>query len=214
MTIFPNMKKSTPRFTTLFLLFTLTMVFTASAQLRRIKIVEEAIPNRIQLYALNENEQDLDVMLTVKGTNIRQSRAPSRFTRVPGASKVLLKTLILVRGKEPSYTYKLEVKDSLSTRSLKREYEPIKIRPRKPITVYLPENCASCDSLILPMDQGKYLYTSHDLKEKPEIKEQLKRLFRDSTALDTLSTPIINLGGKLLFDVTSYEELLEEMNMD
>ena len=94
-----------------------------------IKIEEQQIPNRIALYAVNENEQDLDVMLTVSGTNFRQSRARPRFIRVPATSKVHMKTIVLLRGKTPSYTFEIEVNDSLSTRSLKKEYEIIKVRP-------------------------------------------------------------------------------------
>lgn len=195
-------------------LFCLLFVFGLAAQQKRIRIVEEDITNRIALYAVNENEQDLDVKITITGTDFRQSRAKPRFVRVPAASKVHLKTIVLIRGKEPKYSYKLEVNDSLSSRSLKREYEPIKIKPSKPIVLYLPSNCQNCDSLMVDMNNSKYLYTSYNLAEIPKIKDQLQTAFGADTPIDSLSTPIINIGGKLYTRIENYEQILEALNKE
>ena len=104
---------------------------STKAQEIPVKIVVEKIPNRLAFYAINENEQDLDVMLTIKGTNIRQSRARPRFIRVPATSKVHMKTVVMVRGKIPSYTHTIVVNDSLSKRALKKEYKLIKKNLKK-----------------------------------------------------------------------------------
>lgn len=183
-------------------------------QERPIKIETEKLTNRLAFYAVNENEQDLDVMLKIKGTNFRQSSARPRFIRVPATSKVHMKTVILFRGKQPSYTYDLVVNDSLSRRALKKESKPIKIKPRKTITVYIPENCQTCDSLIAPLTNGKYLFLSYKLDERPEMKDQLNRSFANRIPLDSLKTPIVNLGGKLFTKIESYEQLLVELNKE
>ncbi len=62
----------------LFLGLLFTMVY-GYAQDKTIKIISEDIPNRIAIYAINENEQDLDVMFTLSGTDFRQSSAKPRF---------------------------------------------------------------------------------------------------------------------------------------
>lgn len=198
----------------LFIFSCLFCLLTVSAQKRPVKIEEKKIPNRIALYAVNENEQDLDVKITVSGTNFRQSRAKPRFIRVPATSKVHLKTIVLMRGKQPSYTYKLEVNDSLSNRALKREYELIKIKPFKPLVVYLTPNCENCDSLIVDLDQGKYLYDLKDLAEKTEIKDQLQMAFGPDTPIDSLRTPIVNVGGKLYTSMDTYQKILEALQQE
>ena len=180
-----------------------------TAQMRPVKIEEKEIPNRIALYAVNENEQDLDVKITISGTNFRQSRAKPRFIRVPATSKVHLKTIVLIRGKEPNYTYNLEVNDSLSNRSLRKEYEKIRIQPSKPVVVYLTPNCISCDSLLLRMDEGKYILDALDLAEKTEIQDQLQVALGQDIPIDSLQTPIVNIGGKLYTDIEDYDRILE-----
>ncbi len=201
------MKKTLP-----FLLFLVLSV--ASAQKRPIKVVEEKIPNRLALYAINENDEDYDVKITITGTNFRQSKARPRFIRVPGASKVHLKTLMLMRGKNPSYTYDLVVNDSLSKRALRKEAKPIKIKPDKNITVYVPEMCNQCDSLIASLSESKYLFDLHKLEERSDMKEQLNRSFANRIQLDSLETPIINLGGKLFTKIDNYDDLITKLEFE
>ncbi|MDC7999957.1 hypothetical protein POV26_02825 [Aequorivita todarodis] len=183
------------------------------SQIRPIEIVEEAKANRLFLYALNKNEQDLDVSITVEGTNFRQSKGVPRAVRVPAASKVLVANLIVDRGKRANYTYELKVSDSLSRRALRKEYEAIKIAPKKKVIVYIPENCASCDTLVSNLDNSRYLYTLYKFSEKPELKAQLAPAFANAIVkIDSVTAPIISLGGVLHVKIEDYDQLLEEMN--
>lgn len=182
-----------------------------NTQDKKIKIITEDIPNRIAFYAINENEQDLDVMFTLSGTNFRQSSARPRFIRVPATSKVHMKTIVLMRGKNPSYSYKLKVNDSLSTRALVKESEQIKIKPPKQITVYIPDKCELCDSLVVPLSESKYLFNLIKLDEKPELQEQLQLSFGTNTPIDSLNIPIVNLAGKLYTNLITYQLLIEQM---
>jgi arsenate reductase-like glutaredoxin family protein len=100
------------------------------------------------------------------------------------------------------------VNDSLSRRALRRQSVPIKVKPKKQITVYLPENCTSCDSIMKPLKDSKYLYTSFDLGEKPEIKAQLGMPI---SQVDSLQTPLFSLGGLIYPKIKNYEELLEKL---
>lgn len=177
-----------------------------------LRVETKDIPNRLAFYAVNENEQDFDVQISISGTNFRQSQGRPRWVRVPGASKVHLKTIILTRGKKPNYTYDLKVNDSLSRRALKKEVERIRIKPKKSITVYIPEGCLTCDSIVTPLAASNYKYIAHNLSESPEIKAQLKNYY--PTSLDSMTTPIVNLGGRLFTQIESYDKLLEELNKE
>lgn len=195
-------------------LYALCTIFNGYTQEKNIEIITEDIPNRIAFYAVNSTEQDLDVKFTLSGTNFRQSRAKPRYIRVPATSKVHMKTIVLIRDKRPSYTYDLSVNDSLSTRSLIKEYEKIKIKPPKQITVYVPGKCDQCDSLIVPLSESKYLFNLVKLDEKQELKEQLQLAFGSETPIDSLNSPIVNLSGKLYTNLITYELLMEQVNKD
>jgi len=198
-------------------LFFMVMLFlkVTNAQIKPVKIIAEDIPNRLMFFAINESTTDYDVMVTISGTNFRQSKAKPRFIRIPAASKVHIKTIMLIRGKKPSYTYKIVQNDSLSKRALKKPFEKIKINPKKQITLYIPHNCTSCDSILSPLENGKYKYTSYLLSENEEMTSQLQRSFgSNSTPVDSLKTPIINLGGKLYTNIETYQELLDKLDKE
>ena len=195
--------------TTLLLIFVFLQV---GAQQRPIKIVTEDLPNRLAFYAVNENEKDYDVTFSITGTNFRQSQGRPRLIRVPAASKVQLKTIILMRGKKPTYQHDLVVNDSLSNRALKVPAEQVKIPPKKSITIYITDGCVGCDSIVQPLEQSYYQYKAFRLSEHPEIKEQLGNAF--STPLDSIVRPIVNLGGRLYTTFENYRQLIDEVNKD
>ena len=195
------------------LLFLLFFTIQANAQDNPVKIVDEEIRNRLALYAVNESETDYDVLLTVSGTGFKQRAGKPRWMFVPSASKVLINTLIIERGKRVNYTYDIQINDSLSRRSLRKPTEPVKIKPKKQITVFITKDCRTCDTLIKKLEQGKYQYKSHILSEKPEIREQIDRVLSQSKIpLDSLKTPIISLAGKLYTQIEGHDGLIEAMN--
>jgi len=189
-------------------------------QTGKVKVIEKELPNRVAFFAVNETHTTYDVKLTIKGNNIRQSKVPPRLIRVPAASKVHLKTIVLERGKTPYYNYQLFVTDSLSRRSVKKEYEtldipPPKRIPKKHITIYSSSNCARCDSLVAQLTKDNYAFRLQVLDTIPELKEQLgKFLNRPITSLDSLAIPVVNLGGRLYQKIENYEQLLIELNKE
>jgi glutaredoxin len=192
------------------LLLLLLIVVKTSAQENAVRVETKEIPNRLAFYAVNENEQDFDVQIKISGTNFRQSKARPRWIRVPAASKVHLKTIVLTRGKKPKYTYDLSVNDSLSKRALKKEFKRIKIKPKKSITVYITDGCENCDSITKPLEASNYKFMTHVLSENPDISKQLKNYL--PSEIDSIKTPILNIGGHLFTQIESFDELLEELN--
>ncbi len=189
------------------------VIGNAYGQTSPINIIDETKKNRLSVYALNQSETDYDVKIDITGTNVRQSSAKPRFVRVPAASKVLLKSLIIERGKVPSYTYELEVNDSLSKRSLKPPFEAIKIDPPKQILVYVTENCKTCDSILDGLNNSNYLYTKINIIDKPDVKERMMTYLGDEvSSLESLTNPIVNIGGLLYTNIKNYEMLMESLN--
>ncbi|PKA84133.1 hypothetical protein ATE92_2303 [Ulvibacter sp. MAR_2010_11] len=193
----------------------LVVVGQTYAQETPVKIVDEEIPNRLALYAVNESETDYDILLTVSGTGFKQRAGTPRWFYVPSASKVLISTLIVERGKRAVYTYDLQLNDSLSRRSLRKPAEPVKIKPKKQITIYLTEACTTCDTIMSSLSESKYIFNSHILSEKPEIKSQIAMALANTrTPLDSVRNPVISLSGKLYTEIEDYEALLEALRKE
>ena len=193
----------------------LIVVSNVNSQETLIKITEEKLRNRLALYAENYSEIDYDVKITITGKNFRQSAGKPRLIRVPSASKVLLKTLIVTRGKQPSYTYNLVINDSLSKRAIKMPFVPIKIKPKKQIIVYTTKDCITCDSIIGSLSRSKYIFRSFSLSEKPLIRDRMAAaLANRNTPLDSLKNPVISLAGYLFIDIDNYDTLLERLNKE
>ncbi len=205
--------------TTLVLLLSLTAAF-AQAQGGTIKVAETKSRNRIAFFAENRTFTDHDVLFEVKGSNFRQSAAKPRWIRVPAASRVHLKTIILLRGKQPVYTKTLKTNDSLSKRAWKKEFEtldmpPLKVKPKKRITIYTSKRCDACDSIVGQLISWNFIFRSVSLDERPEIKEQLGQfLSRSTQEMDSLSGPIISLDGKLYNWITTFDQMMEEVEKD
>ena len=191
----------------------LSLITPILAQERPIKIEDKQERNRLYLYAVNENLQDFDVTITVTGTGFRQRAGIPRAVRVPARSKVQISSLIVERGKEPKYNYTLEVNDDLSRRALVREAELIKIQPKWPLTIYKTDKCGGkCDSLIAAFNESPYLYTLTPLADFPKVRNQIaKLLVGGSNRLAEMDTPIVMMGGKMFLTMSTFEEVMEEM---
>lgn len=195
------------------LLFLCITNISLFAQERPVKIVDERVNNRLMIYAVNENEYDLDVAIKIEGTGFRQRAGTPRLHRVPKASKVNISSLVIERGRVPVYTYELTVNDSLSRRVVRKPFTRIKIDPKQNILVYLKDGCTTCDSIVHKLDSSYYKYRTINLEEKQEVKDYLIRTFKyTKTPYDSISNPIVSIGGTLYSEIGNYDQLLEKLN--
>lgn len=201
-------------------LLLLILCLQVYAQNKPVIVVEEKDRNRLAFYAHNEDDKDYDVFFEVKGSNFRQSAAKPRWIRVPSTSRVHLKTIILLRDKQALYKHSLKINDSLSRRALKKESTPIVVPPRpitpkKHITIYVTAACQGCDAIISQLNTNLYIFRSVKLAEKPNVKAYLSQTLNSAiTPLDSVQTPIVNLGGNLYTWIKDYETLLQELEKD
>jgi len=200
-------------FKILLILLLISSMTLSYGQERPLRIEDEQQANRLLLYAVNENEQAFDILLTVKGSYFRQPKGKARWIHIPAASRVNVKSLIVERGKQAIYTYEMEVNDSLSRRALKKPFKSIKIEAKKPIILYLTDRCTTCDSLISSLGNSNYLYKTKVLSEHAKTEEYLRKTFDNSTTpFDGVTNAFISLGGKYYGDIGTYDELLERLN--
>lgn len=195
---------------------TLLCTFSSFAQpqydKRPITIVDEQVNNRLLIYALNNTLTDYDVAIELRGTGFRQRGDASRMIRVPARSKVNLLNLVIERNQTPQYTYNLKINDSLSRRSLVREFELIKIYPPESINVYIPDNCVNCEKLIDDLDDSPFIYKSFLLSENEAIRNQLSPAVRASGfEMDAITNSIVMIGGKMHLDIEDFEGLIDKL---
>ncbi len=187
-----------------FLIFTINLI----AQKRPIKVVDEKVSNRLDLYAINENLIDYDIIVTVKGTGFRQKTGKQRKIRIPATSKVKVNSLVIERGKTPQYIYTVKANDSLSRRAMRPTATKIKIDPSKVFIIYTSNKCVSCDSLISSLDKSIYNYKKINLSENKETSDTLEKYV---PSIDTITTPIINIGGYIYTDIIAVDKVIEKL---
>lgn len=174
--------------------------------------MDEQVNNRLNIFALNNTLKDYDVAITIKGTGFREPRSMGRKIRVPGRSKVNLISLVIERDKTPQYAYELEISDSLSRRVLRKEFELIKITPQNPITLIIPQNCTSCDTLMSHLDESPYNYKVEKLTENENMRTQLTPFLRSSGVdPETIENPVVMIGGKMHVDINNYPDLVAKL---
>ncbi len=116
----------------------------------------------------------------------------------------------------------LRTNDSLTKPELKKESEALDVPPpeagpkkKKQITIYTSKGCGPCDSIIGRLNAGNFTFRSVSLDESPEVKEQLGQILSKSPQeMDSLSGPIISLGGRLYTGITTFDRMVEEMEKD
>ena len=186
---------------------------TLFSQEYTVEIEDKLENNKLLLYAVNKNLVDLDVSIEVEGSGFRARGGRQLLYRVPATSKVNIATLIVERGWQAMYTYKLYVSDSLSRRVRKVPFELIKIDPKKPITLFIPKNCSTkCDTLVSSLNESPYKYRKVMIEEDERVKQQLSgALVGGIERLDSMDTPIVSIGGKMYVTLETYEELMARM---
>ena len=179
-----------------------------------VDIEDERLNNRVIIYAVNKNLFDVDVSIEVEGTGFRKREGRERIYRIPARSKAPIKTLVQERKQIALYTYTLKVSDSLSRRVVRPQFELIKVNPKKKITLFLTDSCkAKCDSLIKPLDESPFLYDAIKISDNDAVKTQISNaLIGGQKRLDTMTSPIVMLGGKMYLKVEDYDTLMEKMD--
>ena len=62
------------------------------------------------------------------------------------------------------------------------------------------------------MEKSIYLFKTQKLSEEPKMQAYLeKTLVNSATPLPSLTTPIVNLGGKIFVDIETYEQLMAKL---
>jgi len=87
----------------------------------------------------------------------------------------------------------------------------IKIDPLKTVILYTFNQCITCDSLVSSLDKSVYNYSKINLSENIA---KYKALEKYIPSLDTIKTPILNIGGYILTNLKTAEEVIEKIEKE
>ena len=141
-----------------------------------VELIEDKQPKRWLLYAQNNTDEEQEAFLMVQGTGFRRSADRPVIKRIPPREKILMITLIPLKGVTPTYTKVFTWETDLQTikkRKGENDEEHVNIRPLKPeeLTIFLEDDCEKCDILTDFLNTNHYKYrilnvgTNHKVKE-------------------------------------------------
>ncbi len=188
----------------------LLISYQIQAQEKSVFIEEEVLPKKINLFAVNQTSESHKVSLEIVAKNVRKSGTLPVSKELQPNSKILMKTLIPIRGKKASYEYTFMV-DGEDANEYNNKNAVNSAKNTAPLfTLYLTKNCKSCTNLLdslstTPFKHRIVDFTKEENKKARDLIAQV--LAAKSISLDTLSSPVINYKGYLHHTITDYAGL-------
>ncbi len=161
------------------ILLTFGIHFFTNAQTEttpKVELIEEKKSKRWLLYAQNNTEQEQEAFLMVQGEGFRRSADRPVIKKIPPHSKILMITLIPLKGVTPTYTKVFTYETNLQTISKRKgenRKEYVNIRPIKDqeFTVFIDKDCDKCKVLTTFLNDNHYKYRILNTSKDHQVKE-------------------------------------------
>ena len=142
----------------------------------KVELIEEKKTKRWLLYAQNNTDEEQEAFLMVQGEGFRRSADRPVIKKIPPQAKVLMITLIPLKGATPTYTKVFTYETNLQTISKRKgqnRKEYVNIRPIKndEFTVFIDHECDKCDVLTTFLNNNHYKYRTLNISKHHEVKE-------------------------------------------
>mgnify|MGYP003632794832 CR=1 FL=1 len=215
-----NFRLPLTSFTTI--MFTLFLSATAIAQteVKAIELIEEKLPKRWNLYAQNNTNVEHEAFLIVQGEGFRRSADRPVIKKVPPNSRVLMITLIPIKGATPSYTKIFTFEEQLQTITKRKganRTEYVNIRPlgTNEFTVFIASECPKCDILINHLNSNHIKHRVLTLETHIKVQEFMFEKIQDLTPENTfLALPAILFKGKQYHTIYSINQFIESFDWE
>lgn len=189
---------------------------THTSQTNDVILIEDKQPKRWNMYAQNNSDEAQEVFLLVQGTGFRRSADRPIIKMVPANSKVLLMTLIPLKGIEPTYTKIFTYEPNLQQikrRKGENDEEYVNIRPLKDeeLTIFLQEDCEKCEVLTAFLNENHIKYRALDLGVHPKVKEFLfSHLRKANYPGGMIDLPAILYQGRKHWSINDIHTFIKE----
>ena len=179
-------------------------------------MIEDKQPKRWLLYAQNNTDEEQEAFLIVQGEGFRRSADRPVIKKLPPNSKVLMITLIPLRGVEPTYTkiftYENELQDISSRKGENRE-EFVNIRPLKndELTVFTEPDCEKCKLLTDFLNTNHYKYRVLDVSTNNKVNDfMFDHLKTSNYKGGIIDLPVIMFEGRKHWSIIDIKKFIRE----
>ena len=193
-------------------------LFSATAQIKEIEIVEKKEKKRITFYAINHTETDKEVFFKVDGKGFRKSSYRPVIKKVPANKKVTLITLIPKKNVTPEYTYFFSFDDKLQELSLEnttvKTWKDLdKLIDKGETIIFTKDECTKCEKLIGMLKANRIKHKAFNISKNKRYKEFFWNTISKMKRKDVMisSIPIAIVKGDLYegLDLISFIEMLK-----
>ncbi|WP_299150718.1 hypothetical protein [uncultured Dokdonia sp.] len=198
-------------------LLTVSMVFFAKAQNTStpdVELIEEKQPKRWLLYAQNNTDQEQEAFLIVQGEGFRRSADRPVIKKIPPNEKVLMITLIPLRGATPTYTKIFNYNNKLQSISKRKGEDDeayVNIRPiiANEFTVFTEDNCDKCEVLINYLNDNHLKYRTLVVSKHKKVADfMFQHLKSDGHDGSKVGLPVIMHKGKKNYDIEDIDAFI------
>jgi glutaredoxin len=201
--------------------FCFALHFTCFSQISsnpHVKLVEKKMGKRLQLFAKNTDSIPYAIFLRVITQDYRRTSKRPIMKEIPGNSTQLLKTLILLDGKEGNYTPTFivnEVSTNLTMRKTHKDFnlKISKAKLEKSVVIYKSTNCDLCDTAITILEENSIIFKSYDIEIDKKAYNALKDDLKNLESLDNHTYPILKIEEDIYTNIETREQFIEILKL-
>ena len=181
-------------------------------------LVEDKKSKRWDLYAQNNTAIEQQAFLLIQGEGFRRSADRPVIKKIPPHSKVLMITLIPLKGVTPTYTKIFTFEEQLQTISKRKgedQKEHVNLLPVQPeeLTIFIEKDCKKCDYLIKYLNKNRIKHRKLDVKKNDAVFDMMWSHLRDSISGGVVvKLPILMKRKKMYFDIFNMEHFIQNFD--
>lgn len=180
-----------------------------------VELIEDKQEKRWNLYAQNNTDEEQEAFLIIKGEGFRRSADRPVIKKVPPKEKVLMITLIPLKGVTPTYTkiFTFETNlQSIEKRKGEEREEYVHIRPLKDneLTIFLEEDCEKCTMLVNFLNKNHIKYRRLDVRKNGKVRDFMWKHTKDKIPhSDVVTLPVVFQDGKIYHNILNMRRFIE-----
>ncbi len=182
-----------------------------------VKLVEKQTGKRLQLFAENTDSIPYMVFLRVTTADYRRTSKRPILKEIPGHSRLLLKTLIVLNGKEGHYDATFIVNEVTNNIAIRKSKAlDIKISDaqlQKTVLIFTNSNCDLCDEIIEILAENAFNYEDYNLETNTEASEVLTIELKDSASIEEIMFPVLKIEDTVYMTIKTRQEFIDILKL-
>lgn len=187
---------------------------------KAVELIEDRQAKRWMLYAQNNTNVEHEAFLIVQGEGFRRSADRPVIKKIPPKSKVLMITLIPIKGTTPTYTKIFKFEEQLQTITKRKKAsrpDYVNIRPVRSneFTVFTAADCPKCDILINHLSSNHIKHRVLTLETHNKVQGFMFEKIHDLTPETTiLALPAILFQEKQYHTIYNINQFIDSFDWE